>query len=302
MNPHPIDGTTQLVGLIGWPVAHSRSPAMHNAAFAALGLNGRYVPLPAPPGQVGDAVRGLVALGFRGANVTVPHKESVLSHVDALTPAAQMVGAVNTLVIDRPGVSRNAMPTYVTGHNTDVPGFLAALEDANVDPAGKRAVVVGAGGAARAVVAALLTAEAQTVTVLNRTPDRADSLIADLGAHARHTTLRAAPLTRETLVEAARAGGLLINATTVGMTPHDDASIWPDDAPLPATLVVADLVYAPQQTRLLRQTRAAGAQAVGGLGMLVHQGALAFDLWTEHRYDLAEIIAAMLHALDRLDF
>ena len=194
------------------------------------------------------------------------------------------------------------MPTYVTGHNTDVPGFLAALEDANVDPAGKRAVVVGAGGAARAVVAALLTAEAETVTVLNRTPDRADSLVADLRDHSGDTALRAAPLTRETLVEAARAGDLLINATTVGMTPHDDASIWPDDAPLPATLVVADLVYAPQQTRLLRQTRAAGAQAIGGLGMLVHQGALAFDLWTEHRYDLAEIIAAMLHALDRLDF
>ncbi len=296
MTPHPIDGATQLVGLIGWPVAHSRSPAMHNAAFATLGLNGRYVPLPAPPGRVGDAVRGLIALGFRGANVTAPHKESVLAHVDALSPAAQMVGAVNTLVIDRSDTDR----PVITGHNTDVPGFLAALEDARVDPEGARTVVVGAGGAARAVVAALLTAEAETVTVLNRTPERANRLVVDLGAYTRRTTLNAAPLTRETLVEATRAGDLLINATTVGMTPHDDASIWPDDAPLSSPLVVADLVYAPRQTRLLRQARAAGAQAIGGLGMLVHQGALAFDLWTDHRYDLAEITAAMLHTLDRL--
>ena len=298
MTPQPIDGATQLVGLIGWPVAHSRSPAMHNAAFAALGLNGRYVPLPAPPGRVGDAVRGLLALGFRGANVTAPHKESVLAHVDALSPAAQMIGAVNTLVIDHSGVSRNGMPARVTGHNTDVPGFLAALEDAHVDPAGKRAVLVGAGGAARAVVAALLMAEAEMVTVLNRTPERADRLVADLREHSHRTQLRAAPLTCEALVEAARAGDLLINATTIGMTPHDEASIWPEDAPLPSPLVVADLVYAPRQTRLLHQARAASAQAIGGLGMLVHQGALAFDLWTDHRYDLAEITAPMFHALD----
>jgi shikimate dehydrogenase len=265
---------------------------MHNAAFAALGLNWRYVPLPVAPELVGQAIRGLVALGFRGANVTVPHKRAVVSYCDTLTPAAEMLGAVNTLVIDRPS---DGSPT-VTGHNTDAAGFLAALEDADVDPAGQRVVVVGAGGAARAVVAALLMADAQTVTVLNRTPARAELLVADLGAPAGRTVLRAKPLARRTLVEATEAADLLVNATTVGMTPNADVSIWPADVLLPSALAVTDLVYAPRETRLLQQARTAGAKAIDGLGMLIHQGALAFDLWTEQAHELAEVTEAMFKA------
>ncbi len=271
---------------------------MHNVAFAALGLNWRYVPLPVPPGEVAEAVRGLVALGFRGANVTVPYKEAVRPHLDALTPAAEMVGAVNTLVIDRPA---DGLP-IVTGHNTDVPGFLAALTDADVDPAGQRAVVVGAGGAARAVVAALLMADAQAITMLNRTAERAHALVADLRVHADRTALKAAPLTRDALIETTRAADLLVNATTVGMTPNVEASIWPDDVPLPSTLTVSDLVYAPRETRLLRQARAAGARTVDGLGMLIHQGALAFNLWTDQAHELAEVTGAMFEAIRSTDW
>jgi shikimate dehydrogenase len=271
---------------------------MHNAAFGALGLNWRYVPLPVPPGHVAEAVSGLVALGFRGANVTVPHKETVRSHLDALTPAAEMVGAVNTLVIDR---TADGLPT-VKGHNTDVPGFLAALTDANVNPNGQRVVVIGAGGAARAVVAALLTAKARAVTVLNRTAERAHSLVADLRAHADRTVLRAAPLARRTLIEATEDADLLVNATTVGMTPNVEASIWPDDVPVPSTLTVSDLVYAPRETRLLRQAHTAGARTVDGLGMLIHQGALAFDLWTGQAHELAEVTEAMFEAVRSTDW
>jgi shikimate dehydrogenase len=262
---------------------------MHNAAFGALGLNWRYAPLPVPPERIGDAVRGLVALGFRGANVTVPHKEAVLPHLDSVEPAAAALGAVNTLVIDR---LDTGLPV-VTGHNTDVAGFLAALRAGGFEPQGKRTAVVGAGGAARAVVCTLLSAGAQAVTVLNRTCSRAETLIDDLASHMEACVLESAPLTEQRLVAAAGAADLLVNATPVGMWPKTDASIWPDQQAVPAHLTVMDLVYRPRETWLLMQARTAGAHAINGLGMLIHQGALAFDLWTAHAYDLAEIGAVM---------
>jgi shikimate dehydrogenase len=240
---------------------------------------------------VRDGVRGLVALGFRGANVTVPHKEAVLPYLDATDPAAEMLGAVNTLVIDRP---MRDSPT-VTGYNTDVPGFLAALKKASFEPIDKRAVVVGAGGAARAVVAALLTARAAQVTVLNRTLDRATRLVSELTSHVVDVDLKVAPL--KALVEVTWNADLLVNATPVGMMPNITESVWPGDVPLPSSLVVFDLVYAPLQTRLLQQVKESGAHAIDGLGMLIHQGALAFTLWTGGRHDLEEVVDVMAQAL-----
>jgi len=280
MPPFPIDGHTQLVGLIGWPVEHSLSPVMHNGAFDALGLNWRYVPLPVPPGQVETAVRGLAALGFRGANVTVPHKQAVMGALDSITPAAKALGAVNTLV-----VGRNASgAAIVGGYNTDSKGFVGALREGGYEPEdGGDAIVVGAGGAARAVVFGLLWSGSGQITILNRTVERAQVLVADLetlldaGWEGR---LRALPLTPETLIESARIADLLVNATTVGMWPHVRGSIWPKGMPIPAHLTVFDLVYSPLETKLLRQTRGSGARAIDGLGMLVRQGALAFEMWT----------------------
>jgi shikimate dehydrogenase len=277
MPPFPIDGHTQLVGLIGWPVEHSLSPAMHNAAFDALGLNWRYVPLPVPPGQVEAAVRGLAALGFRGANVTVPHKQAVMGALDSITPAAKALGAVNTLV-----VGRNASgAATASGYNTDSRGFVGALRQGGFEPEdGGSTVVVGAGGAARAVVFGLLWSGLGQITVLNRTPERAQSLVSDLGDRPQDATrLRALPLTPETLIESARIADLLVNATTVGMWPHVTGSIWPDGVPIPTHLAVFDLVYNPLETSLLRQARGSGARAIDGLGMLVRQGALAFEMW-----------------------
>ena len=273
-----IDSQTELVGLVGWPVEHSVSPAMHNAAFEALGLNWRYVPLPVRPGQVETAVRGLGALGFRGANVTVPHKRAVIPALDSFGSNARALGAVNTLVIGQ----REDGSAAIGGFNTDDEGALSALRGGGFEPEeGGVAVVVGAGGAARAVVFGLLRSGIGEVAVLNRTLERARALVADLSdPHTWLGTAYALPLTSETLIESARTADLLVNATPVGMWPHGGESPWPDGVPLPAHLIVFDLVYNPMETRLLGQARESGARPVGGLGMLVHQGAVAFQMWT----------------------
>jgi len=279
----PINSQTRLVGLIGWPVEHSMSPAMHNAAFEALDLNWRYVPLPVRPQHIDTAVGGLAALGFRGANVTVPHKEAVFhaldrsEHPDAVAAEARALGAVNTLVVHQGAVDA----PIITGHNTDAAGFVGSLEAAGARLEAISAVVVGAGGAARAVVFGLIQAGARAVTVLNRNEKRAEQLAADLGdADPAPAHLRAAPLEAGRLIETSRTADLLVNATPVGMWPREEGSIWPHGIPVPSHLTVFDLVYNPPTTEFLRQARVSGARAVDGLDMLVRQGARAFELWT----------------------
>ncbi|MEA3342308.1 MAG: shikimate dehydrogenase [Chloroflexota bacterium] len=288
-----IDGHTQLVGLLGWPVEHSLSPAMHNAAFDALGLNWRYVPLPVRPGRVKAAVRGLAALGFRGANVTVPHKQTVMFALDNIAPDAVEFGAVNTIIVER----REDGVTILSGRNTDVQGFIGALRQSGFEPEGKSAVVVGAGGSARAVIFGLLKAEIGEIAVLNRTLERAQALVSSLGSE--KGGLRALPLTQETLIGSARTADLLVNTTTVGMWPHVNGSIWPDGVSVPSHLTVFDLVYNPLETRLLRQARESGARAIDGLGMLVRQGALAFEMWTNQGFAIDEIARLMRPACGR---
>lgn len=270
-----IDGKTQLVGLIGWPVAHSLSPVMHNAAFDALGLNWRYVPLPVPPDRLETSVRGLAALGFRGVNVTVPHKQAAIPLLDSVAPDASLLGAVNTLVIDR----AQSGEVTISGHNTDHRGFVTSLRQSGFDPEGKKAVVLGAGGGGRAVVFGLLEAEAVEIVVLDSDPEKAQALIDDLcGQESRR--LRTRPLTQETLIESTHAADLFVHATPVGMWPHTEGCIWPEELPFPAHLIAFDLVYNPLQTNFLRRAREAGAPTIDGLGMLVAQGALSFELWT----------------------
>ena len=285
-----IDGHTQLTGVIGWSVEHTLSPAMHNAAFDALGLNWRYLPLPVPPAQVEVAVRGAAALGFRGVNVTVPHKQAVMPALDSVAPDAKALGAVNTLVIER----GEGDHVRISGHNTDAQGFVGALRHDRFDPKGKTVVVVGAGGGARAVVYGLLTAGAREILVFDVEPSRAQSLVSDLGGVGKLGTL---PLTTETLVESARAADLLVNATPMGMWPHVDGSTWPDGVPIPAHLTVFDLVYNPLETRLMRKARESGTRAIGGLRMLVGQGALAFEMWTGQPAPVEVMMSACERAL-----
>lgn len=293
-----IDGSTHLVGVIGWPVEHSLSPIMHNAVFEALGLPWCYVPLAVPRGQVAAAVPGLAALGFRGANVTVPHKESVMPLLDSVAPDAQALGAVNTLVIGRDP----AGAATLSGYNTDVEGFVGALRQGGVEleNAG-RVVVVGAGGASRAVVFGLLWSGCQEITILNRTAQRAEALVSTLDRQAGSATrLSALPLTRETLVESARAADLLVHTTSMGMWPRVEGSVWPPEVPVPSHLTVMDLVYNPLETRLLRQARDSGARVVDGLGMLVRQGALALGLWTNQGAEVEEFAVIMRSACEQV--
>lgn len=287
-----ISAKTALVGLIGWPVSHSVSPAMHNAAFAALGLDWRYLPLPvdpALPGAVGDAVRGMRALGMRGINVTVPHKQAVLPFLDRVAPAAQAMRAVNTIIVGADGA--------LTGDNTDAPGFIADLRAHGVEPAGRHVLVLGAGGSARAIVYGLAQAGARHITIANRSIARAAQLLADLRPYLGATTGAVVALP-DGLRDAADAT-LIVNCTSLGMTPHADTTPWPHDLPLRTDQIVYDLVYNPAETLLLQQAQAAGAHAIGGLGMLIWQGALAFEHWTGQPAPVATMRAAAEEQLRR---
>lgn len=261
---------------------------MHNAAFDALRLNWRYVPCAVPPEQVGAAVAGLRALSFAGINVTVPHKQAVIPHLDSLSDAARAIGAVNTIVVGADGA--------LHGDNTDANGFLASLREAGCDPHGARVVLLGAGGAARAVAYALAAAGASRIDLWNRTPARAQAIVDDLRLIFPGAILTACPSPDDL---DARAADLIVNCTSVGMWPHDDVSPWPGARSLSADCLVVDLIYRPQETLFLRQARAAGARTLNGVGMLVHQGAAAFRLWTGIEPPVEVMRAALLAALAR---
>jgi shikimate dehydrogenase len=263
---------THLVGLIGWPVEHSLSPAMHNAAFAALALDWAYVPLPVHPKRIREAVLGLRALSFAGANVTVPHKRTVIPYLSDIDSDARAVGAVNTIVVREDG--------RLCGHNTDIQGFLRGLEEVKFNPAGQRCVVLGAGGAARAVVYALASRGGRVV-VLNRSVENAQSLVHALSPYLPPGILLAsAPLTANDLSAHLDHARLLVNCTPAGMAPHTLRSPLPGRVDLHADMVVYDLVYNPVETLFLKQAGSAGAIPLSGLGMLVHQGAESLRLWT----------------------
>jgi shikimate dehydrogenase len=264
----------RLVGVIGSPIAHSLSPLLHNAAFAALGLRGAWTSLAfeVAPGQAASALAAMRRADVSGLSVTMPHKADVATLVDDCTEVARRLGAVNCIV-NRDGL--------LVGTNTDGEGFVASLaRGADFTPAGKRCLVIGAGGAARAVVLALAEAGASEVAVLNRTPGRAATAAALAGAAGSVVSAGAAAL-----AEGVEAADLVVNATPVGMagasSQGTDADAWMV-APqlLHPGQVAADLVYAPRPTRWLAAAAAAGAVAVDGLGMLVHQAAAQLVLWT----------------------
>jgi shikimate dehydrogenase len=228
------------------------------------------VPLPVYPDHLGEAMRGLRALGFAGANVTVPHKQAVLSHLDEVSHAAQVIGAVNTIVV------RNGT---LYGDNTDAAGFIASLREAGFDPVGTYCALMGAGGAARAVAHALADAGALQVCIYNRTFSHARHLCQGMAKF--HPDVRFEPASLSDVSAVGDDVDLLVNATPLGMWPHTEASPWPRELPIPGHLTVCDLVYNPQETYFLAQARAIGAETVDGLGMLVHQGAASFQIWTD---------------------
>ena len=280
-------GGTQVVGVIGWPIEHSVSPPMHNAAFRALGLDWCYVPFGVHPSHLEAAISGVKAFGMRGINATVPHKQALLSLVDELTPAARAIGAVNTVIVKE---------ETLIGHNTDAAGFLRALREAGYVPEESRALVMGAGGAARAVVYALASVAAQ-VTILNRTPERAGLLASELADVNERARLSAGALDARNLDKAAPRAQLVVNATPLGMWPEVDTSPWPEGVAFPPEALLFDLVYNPRETRLMHLARHSGASAVDGLRMLVHQGAEAFELWTGRDAPVEAMYAACIRTL-----
>jgi len=268
-----ITAHTRLIGLIGWPVGHSISPVMHNAAFARLGMDWRYVTLPVsahPSERVGEAVRGVRALGLKGANVTVPHKQAVLPFLDSLTPAARAIGAVNTILV---------VDDELIGDNTDALGFIADLHEQGVAVTGMSALVLGAGGSARAVVYGLADAGAKAITVLNRSRSRADLLAGEMAEFFPACVFRTGALP-EDIPDANADADLVVNCTSVGMAPCPEEMPWDEETEFAPEQVVYDLIYRPAVTRLLQMAAADGAVAIGGLGMLIWQGALAFQRWT----------------------
>jgi len=270
-----ITGTTEIYGILGHPVKHTLSPILHNAAFQALGLDGCYLAFDVKPNDLEKGLRGLAALGVKGFNVTIPHKETVITFLDKVAPEAALIGAVNTVVIQQ---------GRLVGHNTDGLGFVRAFcEETGVSLKGKRVMLLGAGGAARAIAFQLAKEGVKSISIINRTLPRARTLVRDLGKKFTKVDWMARALSPQVWSLIFRHPILhrvdvIINATSIGMHPNDP-SIVPRSF-LNEHQAVCDIIYQPTKTRLLSEAEAAGAKTMNGVGMLLHQGVLAFELWT----------------------
>ncbi|MFF2017380.1 shikimate dehydrogenase [Paenibacillus sp. NPDC058177] len=255
-----------LLGVMGDPIGHSKSPLMHGAALKAMGIPGAYVPLHVKPEDLGEAVHAIRTLGFRGVNVTIPHKVAVMEYLDRLDESALAIGAVNTIVNDD-GV--------LTGYNTDGIGYVRSLKaEAISDLSGARIMVIGAGGAARGIVAALLQEAPASIVIANRTADKAQDLAAEWSGSGSLTGI-----SLDDMGKHLKDIDVLINTTSVGMYPHIDG-LPVNPALLHPGMVVSDLIYNPLHTRLLTESLERGCIIHGGLGMFVYQGAYALEYWT----------------------
>jgi shikimate dehydrogenase len=267
--PVPANFTAELVACFGQPVAENPTGRMQEAAFAACGLNWRYLTVEVPPARLREAMLGVRAFGMRGINLTIPHKVAVMEYLDEIAPDAAIIGAVNT--VRREG-------DRLIGENTDGKGFLRGVrKDAGVDPAGKRVVVLGAGGAARAIVTELALAGAADLLVVNRSRTRGERMAADLasktGVPIRFEAWRG-------VYRVPEDADLLVNATSIGLYPDGNAMPPVDLGPAQPGLLVCDAVFNPPETRLLAAARERGLPVLDGLAMLVYQGVIGFRLWT----------------------
>jgi len=269
---HTITAATKIVGIIGKPVGHSLSPVMHNTAFRCLGLDFVYLACEVHPDWLERGLKGAAALGFCGVNVTIPYKEKVLSFMDTLSPEAELIGAVNTIVVK---------DGKLHGYNTDGEGFLRSLkEEANISLPGKSFMILGAGGAARAVAVTLALNGAGRLYLANRTLAKADAIAALIVRKVPGCQVRSLTTTEDQLKPVLKEADIIINATPIGMYP--DIHVRPDLNPelIRPESLVCDLVYHPVETAFLRGAAQKGCRTLSGLGMLVYQGAIAFRLWT----------------------
>lgn len=275
----------ELVGVFGHPVAENPTIIMQEEGFKALGLNWRYLTIEVRPEQLADAVRGLRSFNMAGINLTIPHKVAVLPFLDDLSPAAELVGAVDTVV--REG-------DRLVGHNTDGKGFVRSVrEEAGVDPRGKHIVFLGAGGAARAMSVEMALAGASHITIVNRTPERGQELVRLLRAKTP-AGAEFAPWRGKYVVPA--GADILVNATSLGLYPNVKSAPLVALGSIRPDLLVCDVIPNPPHTAFLRTAEARGARTLDGLGMLVTQGAIAFKLWTGHEAP----VAVMRQALEKV--
>lgn len=282
--------TIKKVGLIGWPADYSLSPAMHNAAFKDLGLDGwEYDLMPTAPNELKARVETLIERGYVGANVTVPHKQTIIPMLDNVALAARGVNAINTIVVEH---------GKLEGHNTDVYGIRADLEANGVELKGLKVLILGAGGAAHAATLSLANAGAQ-VTVVNRRSQNAWDLYRNLKRYVAKE-LNIAVQEPTALGRIAPEMKLIVNCTPAGMSPlYTDKSPWSADIPFPSGIVAYDVVYRPSVTKFMQQAIDAGSRAIGGLGMLVQQGAASFQLWTGQNPNIEIMRAAAQAELER---
>ena len=276
------DYKAELVGVFGHPVAENPTVVMQEAGFRALGLNWRYLNLEVLPEDLAAAVQGIRAMNFQGINCTIPHKVAVLQYLDEVAPDARLMGAVNT--VRREG-------NRLIGENTDGKGFMRSLrEDAGVDAAGKHVVVLGAGGAARAMTVELAMAGAAKITIVNRSRERAQPLVTLL---AKNTPARVEFIEWSGPFAVPPGTDILANATSIGLCPNVDDRPDLDYSTITPGMIVCDVIPNPPRTPFLREAEARGAQTLDGLGMLVYQGAIAFKMWTGQDAPVAEMRAAL---------
>ena len=284
MNSISITGRTGLTGLLGSPVSHSLSPLMHNEAFRILGLDYVYLCFDVKEDRLEEAVKGLRACGIRGFNLTMPDKNRMAELADELSPAAEIIGAVNTVVNDQ---------GRLIGHNTDGVGFLRSVQDAGLSIAGQNLTILGAGGAATAICAQAALDGAAAIRIFARPQSRFHQRTLELVENInRNTGCRAELWDQADLValkKSLETSLLLINATSVGMAPDTEHSLIEDMSLLPPSLTVADIIYNPRETRLLRLARESGHKTFNGMYMLLYQGAEAFRLWTGTEMPVEEI-------------
>ena len=287
-----ISGHTGILGVIGDPVEHTSSPAMHNAALQALGLDYVYVAFHVAASQIRQAIAGLRGLAIRGLNVTVPHKQAVMAELDAVSEEARRIGAVNTIVNEG---------GHLTGHNTDAFGILESLRcDAKFESLPEEVVLVGAGGAGRAILFGLLQLpEVKKVLLCNRTVERAEGLARDLDPAGARVDVSPIPENaRSPQGQRIRQAGLVINSTSVGMHPGVDVSPLEGADFFCSDMAVVDIVYKPLRTRLMQQAESAGARVFNGLGMLAYQGARSLQLWTGREPDVEVMKGAALKRVE----
>lgn len=282
-----INGKTKMFGIIGYPIKHTFSPHMHNAAFAALKLNAIYVPFEVAPEKLKDALCGVVALGVCGINVTVPHKEAIASLLDKLSPEAKGVGAVNVILVK---------DGKTIGHNTDGEGFLVSLrKELKISPKGKSIFVLGAGGAAKAIVYVSAREGAKSVILVDVIHERAKKLALKIAREFPRCNTQSVPYLKSRIDEEVMNADILINATPVGMKKNDPCIVSPNA--LHKDLAVYDLIYNPSKTKLLREAKKKGLKASNGLGMLLYQGVLSFELFTGKKAPISVMRAALKKAV-----